>query len=292
MKDLPPLQWLRAFESSARLLSFTLAAEELNVTQSAVSQQIKLLENFLGQSLFLRRVRSIQLTNAGSTYLPDIQNALHILRRSTRSNFVQSDSHRITIRSNWSFSVLWLIPRIDSFLQSFPGISLNIVPAVWETDYQNKSDDIEIRFGASDGKDNEVLLCEKTWCFPLASPQLAEQVKQPEDMLQFTRINSMGAVTPWNRIYELCGLANSDRLEQRQLTTHAYMLAVEMARQNLGIMLGLSLISDSLVNNGDLIRLFDVNLETPDTYYLKADRSRLSKIENAFCDWLLDQLPV
>ena len=290
MKDLPPLQWLRAFESSARYLSFTLAAEELNITQSAVSQQIKLLENFLGQSLFVRRGRSLQLTNAASVYLPDIQNALHVLRQSTRSNFVQSDSHRITIRSNWSFSVLWLTPRLDSFLQANPGVSLNIVPAIWETDYQNKSDDIEIRYGTSQAKNNEVILCEQSWCFPLCSPKLARQVSKPEDMLKFDRINSLGAASPWNVIYQLCGVENADAYDQRHLTTHAYMLAVELARQDLGIMLGLSLISDNLISSGELVRLFDVNLKVPEVYYLKADRSRLSDIEKVFCDWMLGQL--
>ena len=290
MKDLPPLQWLRAFESSARHLSFTLAAEELNITQSAVSQQIKLLENFLGQLLFIRRVRSLQLTNAASSYLPDIQNALHVLRQSTRSNFIRSDSHRITIRSNWSFSVLWLTPRLESFFQLHPDISLNIVPAIWETDYQNKSDDIEIRYGTSEGKNHEVLLCEQSWCFPLCSPELALQVNRPEDMLHFARINSLGAITPWSKVYQLCGIQNADDYQQRKLTTHAYMLAIEMARQKLGIMLGLSLFSDSLINSGDLVRLFDVSLAVPEVYYLKADRSRLSEIEKLFCDWMLDQL--
>ena len=287
MKDLPPLQWLRVCESSARHLSFTQAAEELNITQSAVSQQIKLLENFVGESLFIRGARSLQLTHAGSSYLPDIQSALQILRQSTRSNFVRSDQHRITVRSNWSFSVLWLTPRIESFMQAHPGLSLNIVPAIWETDYGNKSDDIEIRFGTRSGSENEYLLSEQMSCFPLCSPELAQQVNGPEDFFRFGRINSFGATTPWDKIYQLCGITPPDHLQQSELSTHGYMLAVEMARCKLGIMLGLSFISDSLIARGDLVRLFDFELEIPETYYLKADRSRLSDNENRFCDWLM-----
>jgi len=287
MKDLPPLQWLRVFESSARHLSFTRAADELSVTQSAVSQQIKLLENFLGEPLFIRGPRSLQLTNAGSTYLPDIQTALQVLRQSTRSNFVHSDVDRITIRSNWSFSVLWLTPRIESFLKACPGISLNIVPAIWETDYGNKSDDIEIRFGATSGQDNEFLLSDKMSCFPLCSPQLAEQIGSAGDLLEFGRINSLGSATPWEKMYQLLGIVLPDDLQQSELSTHGYMLAVEMARCKLGVMLGLSFISDSLMAKGDLVRLFDVELDIPDTYYLKADRTRLTDNENRFCDWLL-----
>jgi len=288
MKDLPPLQWLRVFESSARHLSFTQAADELNITQSAVSQQIKLLENFVGEPLFIRGTRSLQLTNAGAIYLPDIQSALQILRHSTRSNFARSDGDQITIRSNWSFSVLWLTPRIESFIKAYPGISLNIVPAIWETDYSNKSDEIEIRFGTTSASDNEFLLSEKMSCFPLCSPELASQVNKPEDFFNFGRINSLGLTTPWEKIYQLLDVTPPDHGKQTELSTHGYMLAVEMARCNLGIMLGLSFISDSLVVNGDLVRLFDVELGIPETYYLKADRGRLSDNENNFCDWLLE----
>ena len=287
MKDLPPLQWLRVFESSARHLSFTRAADELNITQSAVSQQIKLLENFTGEPLFIRGARSLQLTNAGSSYLPDIQSALQILRQSTRANFLRSDRHRITIRSNWSFSVLWLTPRIESFMKTYPGISLNIVPAIWETDYNNKSDDIEIRFGTTSGNDSEFLLSKKISCFPLCSPELAAQIVGPEDMFRFGRINSLGAATPWDKMYQLYDVKPPAQ-RQPELSTHGYMLAVEMARCTLGIMLGLSFISDSLIASGDLVRLFDAELEIPETYFLKADRNRLSENENKFCDWLLE----
>jgi len=288
VKDLPPLQWLRVFESSARHLSFTQAGDELNITQSAVSQQIKLLENFVGETLFIRGSRSLQLTNAGSSYLPDIQSALQILRQSTRSNFVRSDSNRITVRSNWSFSVLWLTPRIDSFMRLHPGISLNIVPAIWETDYSNKPDDIEIRFGASTAKNDEYLLSESMSCFPLCAPALAAQIVTPEDFFKFGRINSLGATTPWEGIYQRFDIVPPENLQQSELSTHGYMLAVEMARCKLGIMLGLSFISDTLIANGDLVRLFNVELNIPETYYLKADRGRLSENENRFCDWLLE----
>ena len=147
MKDLPPLQWLRVFESSARHLSFTQAAQELNITQSAVSQQIKLLENFVGTSLFVRGPRSLQLTPTGKNYLPDIQQALHILRTSTRAHFLRSERRRITIRCNWSFSVLWLTPRLHAFTERHPEISLNIVPVMWDADFDSRTDSIEIRFG-------------------------------------------------------------------------------------------------------------------------------------------------
>ncbi|MEM7561853.1 MAG: LysR family transcriptional regulator [Pseudomonadota bacterium] len=289
MKDLPPLQWLRVFESSARHLSFTRAAEELSVTQSAVSQQIKLLENFVGEPLFLRGPRSLQLTATGSTYLPDIQAAIQMLRQSTRSHFIHSTPDRITIRCNWSFSVLWLAPRIESFMKENAGLSVNIVPAIWESDYNHREDDIEIRFGTRSGGENEYPLSEQIHCFPMCSRSLAKQIKQPGDFFKFGRINSLGTATPWEGIYEICGVELPESYAQNELSTHGYMLAVEMARCHLGVMLGLSFISDALLERGDLIRLFDFELAVPEVYYLKANRERLDDNENRFCDWLLRQ---
>jgi LysR family glycine cleavage system transcriptional activator len=172
-------------------------------------------------------------------------------------------------------------------MKTHPGISLNIVPAIWETDYSNKAGDIEIRFGTTSGSDSEFLLSEKMTCFPLCSPELAVQIAGPEDLFSFGRINSLGAATPWDEMYRVLEV-KPPGLQQPELSTHGYMLAVEMARCKLGIMLGLSFISDSLVVSGDLVRLFDVELEIPETYYLKADRNRLSENENKFCDWLLE----
>jgi DNA-binding transcriptional LysR family regulator len=126
-------------------------------------------------------------------------------------------------------------------------------------------------------------------CFPLCSPELAAQIAGPEDLFKFGRINSLGSATPWEEMYRLYDVTPPSQLQQTELSTHGYMLAVEMARCKLGIMLGLSFISDSLVASGDLVRLFDVELEIPQTYYLKADRNRLSENENKFCDWLLEQ---
>ncbi len=287
MKDLPPLQWLRVFEAAARHLSFTRAAEELNVTQSAVSQQIKLLENFIGSTLFIRRPRALELTPAGKNYLPDVQHAIELLRASTRSNFLRSEQHRITLRCNWSFASLWLIPRLPDFTARHPGISLNIVPVMWESDYAANTDSIEIRFAAGSGDDQSIVLRGDVTCFPLCSPRLARRIREPADLLRCGRINSLGVTSPWPQIYRGLGIEEAVVDARVELTSQAFLLALEMARNDLGVMLGVSLLTDDLIAAGELVRLFDVEQPIDDLYFLKADRARLTQSENLFCDWLL-----
>ena len=259
------------------------------MTQSAVSQQIKLLENFVGTSLFIRGSRSLQLTPTGKNYLPDIQQAIHILRTSTRSHFVRSEPERITIRSNWSFSVLWLTPRLHAFTRLHPEISLNIVPVMWDADFDSKTDSIEIRFGPAQDQAAFQLTRNMT-CFPLCSPGMARQIKDPEDLFAHGRINSLGVTTPWAQVYSALGVSESGSSGQSEFTTQAYMLAIEMARNDLGVMLGLSFITDALIERGELVRLFDIAIEIPDIIYLKAEPGRLSDSERLFCDWLLAEL--
>ena len=129
---LPPLNWLRAFEASARLLSFTAAASELNMTQSAVSQQIKSLEQHVGRPLFLRFPRAIQLTDTGHAYLPVVQEAFSTLVTGTRMVTGGDRGQVLTVQSNLAFSVFWLAPRLGSLLDKHPWLKLNITTATWE----------------------------------------------------------------------------------------------------------------------------------------------------------------
>ncbi len=113
-KLLPPLGWLRTFEAAARHLSFTGAARDLNMTQSAVSQQIKALEGHLGQPLFLRRHRALELTEAGITYLPVVRDAFRTLVRGTQA-VTGAQQNAVQVQCNITFAVNWLAPRLPRF---------------------------------------------------------------------------------------------------------------------------------------------------------------------------------
>ena len=291
MRDLPPLQWLRVFEASARHLSFTQAARELNITQSAVSQQIKLLENELGQLLFERRPRSLQLTNTGYQYLPDIQSALAILRESTRAHFATSDQHSITIRSNWAFSALWLSRHIGDFLCDYPQLSVNIVPAMWESEYREKGDSIQIHFGSGPVSSDKIMLSANLQCFPVCSPDIAKQLTRLEDLLNFPQINTSGFLKQWDDYYQYCNL-DSQGKSQVQHTTPAFIVAFEMARNNLGIALGHNLILGDLLSSGRLVKPFEQSMPIDENYYLTCDANNQTLAEQQFCDWIQDRLGV
>ena len=129
-RRLPPLNWLRSFESAARLLSFTAAGEELYLTQAAISQHIKSLEQYLGTPLFIRLPRSLRLTDHGRAYQLRIEPVLNQLADDTDEIFGHDTKNQLVIRVNAAFSVLWLAPRIGRFLAANPNIDLRITNPV------------------------------------------------------------------------------------------------------------------------------------------------------------------
>jgi LysR family transcriptional regulator, glycine cleavage system transcriptional activator len=146
-RDLPPLTWLRAFEVSARLLSFTAAAQELHLTQAAVSKHVKSLEQRVQRQLFLRHPRSLELTKWGEAYLPKVQDALERLAIGTREVFGRPQGDLLTIRCAVSFAVNWLSPRLPRFLAQHPSSRLRILSSVWAEPFDAEACDLDIQYG-------------------------------------------------------------------------------------------------------------------------------------------------
>jgi LysR family glycine cleavage system transcriptional activator len=144
---LPPLNWLRAFEASARHLSFAKAAEDLNLTPTAVSHQVRSLEQHLGHKLFERLARGLRLTGMGAAYLPDVRRAFEDLSATTTKLFGQSGMTSITVRAPVSFVTLWLAPRLPRFQARYPGIEILIFSTIWADAQPDDETDIDIRFG-------------------------------------------------------------------------------------------------------------------------------------------------
>ena len=232
MRDLPPLQWLRSFECAARHLSFTHAAAELSVTQSAISQQVKALENYLGHTLFVRRARSLQLTDAGFAYLPDIQSAITLLRRSTASNFGASSSQTVVIRSNFAFSSLWLVHRLQEFRTQHPSISLHLVPALWESDYRHRNEGIEIRFGTGGWADEKSILFGDLEAFAVCSPDLAESIPENGNPGALPQIAVTGMSQQWDDFFQSAGIHAAR--QNSNLATPSFNIALEMQQTEWG----------------------------------------------------------
>jgi LysR family glycine cleavage system transcriptional activator len=146
-RRLPPAQTLHAFDAAARHMSFTEAARELGITQAAVSQRIRLLEHQLGQTLFLRHARGLELTEAGQAFVPAVTEAFERLSTGIAEAFGTPRDAPLTVRTTPAFAAHWLAPRFQDFQRTHPDISLRITTAVWPSDFDLDGADLEVRYG-------------------------------------------------------------------------------------------------------------------------------------------------
>ena len=146
-RTLPPLNGLRAFEAAARHMSFTDAADELSVTQAAISHQVRGLEQRLGLKLFVRRNRSLLLSEAGQAYLPAVRSAFDQLNEATEKLLQKDRGGHLTVTTTSSFAVKWLVPRLGGFQRANPEIDVRISTGTGLVDFSREDVDIGIRYG-------------------------------------------------------------------------------------------------------------------------------------------------
>jgi LysR family glycine cleavage system transcriptional activator len=173
MSYLPPVAWLQAFEAAARTLNFTRAGEELCISQSAISQRIRLLEARLGQALFIRHPRSLTLTEAGRAWLPSIQEAFSRLTQGTAEVFGPEPDSPVTIRTTPALQHYWLAPRLAALHRACPDIGLRVVTGVWAEDFMGEDVDIEICHGRGDRPDVVQVSLGTESMVPACIPRLA-----------------------------------------------------------------------------------------------------------------------
>ncbi|MDF1601527.1 LysR substrate-binding domain-containing protein [Mesorhizobium sp. YIM 152430] len=169
--QLPPLEWIRVFEVAARLGSFTAAANELGLTQAAVSQRIRNLELHLGAQLFTRQARGVILSTQGESWLPHVQDALAQLLHSA-ANLFEQPRRKITIAASGSVIELWIVPRLGEIARRLPHVQLSLETIQHMPDYQRLEADFEVRFGTGNWPDREARQLFKEELAPMASPAL------------------------------------------------------------------------------------------------------------------------
>src|ERR1700748_3108270 len=192
----PSLNGLRAFDAAARHLSFTLAASELNVTQTAISHQIRRLEEELGIRLFIRKNRALALTPQARDYLPGVRAAFNDLRLATDRLLRKEDDKVLTVSTLASLAAKWLLPRLTAFQEAHPGIDVRITTSSTLVDFKNGNVDAAIRYGRGNwpGLRAEWLMADEL--FPVCSPALVKADKPlscPQDLAHQTLLhNSAG----------------------------------------------------------------------------------------------------
>ena len=177
-RKLPPLTALTAFESAARLESFTKAANELGVTQAAVSRQIHLLEAYFGCALFVRGHRKVELTDKGRVLALASQDAFDIIASSVSEVTTDAQDVDLTIAATVAFSHFWLLPRISEFSRNHPGINLRILTQDSFPNIESAEIDIAIRFGSGMWADGQASLLFEDEVFPVCSPSFAQSAAE------------------------------------------------------------------------------------------------------------------
>src|SRR5436190_8843014 len=197
--QLPPLELLLSFEASARLLSFTKAAGELFVTQSAVSRQIQTLEESLGTKLFERRTRALLLTEAGQRYYQVTQEALENLQDATQKLKGAAAVRMVTVTTTPGFASLWLIPRLNGYLQAHPGVDVRISASYETVNLERAGLDLAIRYAPSASMEGRPLFEEEV--IPVCSPSLAadpaKPLREPADLHAQVLLHSADAKFSW-----------------------------------------------------------------------------------------------
>ncbi|WP_318168490.1 LysR family transcriptional regulator [Roseobacter sp.] len=287
-KSLPPLTWFRAFEAAARHLSFTLAADELGFTQSAISQHVRALEDRLGCQLFVRANRSLQLTDAGRLLVPDVTAAMGLLTQAVRRFIPDGDRAKLTIATSASIAHFVIAPHIAAFTARHPDIALQLITTIWPDDFAASTADIEIRFGAPGVVGAGASLLEPSYLHIVAAPEVAGALAAPvrlTDLRALPLIQAVGLSTGWTALSRRQKL--SDRLEA-DLYVDTHGMAVDLAIAGAGVALTHFQITRNAIQRGDLCEIALPHVPAEEGYYVALKATALPEQQQQFVDWFLE----
>lgn len=291
-RHLPSLNALRAFEAAARHLSFTRAADELNVTQAAISHQVKALEDQMGIPLFRRLNRALLLTDEGQMLFPCVRDALDALAEATQRLKAQDAGGALTVSTLPSFAVKWLVPRMSRFEDRHPEIELRIAASERLVDFARDNIDVAIRFGAGRWPGVHAELVAEEAATPVCSPAFLGKLREPRDLAGFTLLHEeMLPLDPfpvWATWLEAAGVTGVDATRGPRFS-HTHMM-LQAAMDGQGVALGGSVLVDDDIAAGRLAAPFALKLASGFAYYLAcpvaaAERPRIK----AFWRWVLEE---
>jgi LysR family glycine cleavage system transcriptional activator len=248
MRKLPPLATLRAFEAAARHLSFKRAADELAVTPTAISHQIRLLEETLGQKLFERRTRRVIMTSAAQTLYTPLRDSFDAIAQAVERVSAIKAASTVTLTATMAFTSKWLVPRASSFRERFPGVNLRLLASDDVIDLITGGADIAVRYGAGTYPGcRSQLLFQETFA-PVCSPHL--NVRTPADLEHHALIHSewrqVDEIAPtWPRWYAKAGLPYQRPGSDIVFTDETHAIQAAVAGQGIALA-GVTLVADEL----------------------------------------------
>ncbi|HEY7240208.1 MAG TPA: transcriptional regulator GcvA [Burkholderiales bacterium] len=291
---LPALDLLVGFESAARHLSFTKAGEELFLTQSAVSRQIKELEEQLGVELFQRRHRALALTSAGKSFYASAAQVLTTMRAATEQLRTQAGKKGLSVTTTNSFAALWLIPRLAGFTRTHPGVDVRIMAETRVQDLERDGLDLAVRHGPASLAGSNAMRLMGERVFPVCSPKLladkSRPLREPKDLrhhclLQYDDPDGRHPWLHWKTWLEVERIA--DLRPAGTLSFSGYEQIIPAAVAGHGVALGRSPLVKDLLASGELVAPFKSSADPARAYYAVVSRTAEGRPEvNEFVAWL------
>jgi LysR family glycine cleavage system transcriptional activator len=287
----PPFPWLRAFEATARHLSMTRAAAELNISASAVSQQVASLEAYLGRPLFRRANRRLMLTANGALIAPKLSNALNLLHEAIDDSLPARRQQTLNVKVTTSFVSQWLMNRLDGFRSLHPSLTVQVSATAEPIESDRSTAEIEIRYGTGDWPDIEASLLIEESIFPVCHPDLLRRkpgLKSPKDLARHDLIDVPGYPQGWSDWLRAAKV--SFNWMKHRIAVDQSVMAIQLALEGRGVALGRSPLIQRELADGRLVAPFPRQLKTGAGYWV-VHRRRNAEARKvlAFKIWLLAQ---
>jgi DNA-binding transcriptional LysR family regulator len=287
-KRFPPVHALAAIEAAARSGSFSVAANQLCITPSALSHRIRLLEEFVGDRLFIRDGRAATLTPFGRAYLDVVCTALRTLTDFPLPGRSAPPQPRIKLTVPPTFARCLLMPRLAEFTSAHPDILVEVFLSVPLYDLSLSECDLEVRFGAGKYPDMETVKLLEEPAFPVASPAYLERIggiDTPADLARATLLRS--ALEPWKSWFEVAGLDWPE--PSAGLRVDDAGLLLEAVRHGHGVCLTRKHFAQAAIDRGEVVELFGIRLASPPhAYYVVYEQNtRLRPEVKLFIDWMM-----
>lgn len=289
-KHIPPLKALLAVEATARHGSFSKAAEELNVTQSAVSHLVSQAEECLGAALLDRASRPVRPTIQGHRYLGAVVSALNILKSEGQHLQERHGAKTLTVSCNLGYGNFWLLPKLKDFHEANPGITVNMVTTYQGLPELSEGIDLAIRFGNGDWPDCRSRLLFREWIVPVASAAYIEQappIRKPADLLEHTLLHASArdkSWFDWDQWFDHFKIPRSGSLGGPGFDNHVMMMQAALAGG--GVALGWKGTAGGFIDQRQLTAVLPDRIEVEGSVYLTQRIGHSHKAPELFADWL------
>jgi LysR family transcriptional regulator, glycine cleavage system transcriptional activator len=291
-RDLPPLRALTAFEAAARLGSFRMAANELGITRSAVSHQVKLLEDRLGVQLFRRDARRAELTQAGQSYFPAVRDAFDLVEAQTRAIRPSVSDNELTVQVYVTVALKWLIPRLHDFERRYPDMKVRLSTSYFDWDFDDRNVDVGIILARNKAPGHFYRPLFKSYLVPVCSPKFAAgdvKLKTPDDLKKHKLIDVYTAEEDWQLWLDAAGVKGIK--PANRLAVDSYILAQEAAIEGRGVAMTIGPFASEEIKLGRLVQPFPLRVPNRNQWYFAchAEHRNKPKIKR-FEDWLAKQV--